>query len=257
MTNQTVQSSLNIGQGLCIHPHRFYEQWLSHCLRSKGSVLNLLSFFLVVPAQLFGQTSTVDSPLDGHNFVSLHGGVVPTVASLDDGVIPVPNETFTWNSPSGVGYEVGLSWSRFMPKLFVSTSTTFDLRLSWTRIQEDMSATGEIEGIVNEEDPSLKQQTEAEIDMVTLGLRFAFDTNPMAQVSPTISLGGTFGQILGIDYKTTFDPAYQIPLSEFGLPTTGPTPNRRFFYGALHVGVGARLTPVLLPLPLQLYLKLS
>ena len=199
--------------------------------------------FLFNSPLLFSQDYSSFTPLDGFNSLSLTASFLPTVSSIDEEVIPVPNPTFAFSSPSGVGHEVGISWSRLMPKLFVSTSTTFDLRLSWIKLEQVLSASGLIEIKGNGGEPVLEpvqQQTTGVANIIALGARFAFDTQPMAQISPTITVGGSLGQIIGIDYETTFDPEGAAPVSEFGLPTTGPTPDRRFFYGALHLGVGGR-----------------
>lgn len=217
--------------------------------RCRGEVARIASLTILLSgilsgSVLRGQDYSTMKPLDGYNFLSVSGSFLPTVASIEDGVIPTPNDSFRFGTPSGAGYEFGISWSRLMPKLFVESSTTFDLRLSWLQMSQEFSARGTLEEIASNGERTereVRQTTVGRGDVIALGGRISFDTRQMGQLTPTIIVGGTIGHIVNIAYSTTFDPGANIPVSEFGLPLTGPTPDRRYLFGALHLGFGGRL----------------
>ena len=194
---------------------------------------------------LAAQKGPPPKPLDGHNFISVSAGLLPSFGILDERAIPKPNESFDSGVSFGVGHECGISWSRMMPQLFVSTSTTFDLRLSWMRFSQNITATGMVWGRDSFGDfveKEVRQRTVGRVDVIGVGARLAFDRQLMGESATTITIGGTVGHILGIDYRTSFDPPEEIPLSEFGLPTTGPTPDRRYLFATLHLGMGGRFS---------------
>ncbi|MGE3800546.1 MAG: hypothetical protein AB7H80_05965 [Candidatus Kapaibacterium sp.] len=205
--------------------------------------LSTVVFCLIAFAPLRGQDYSTMKPLDGYDFLSVSGSLLPTVASIEGGVIPTPNDSYRFGTPSGPGHELGISWSRLLPKLFVKNSTTFDLRLSWLRMSQEFSARGSLEELTDNGkliEREVRQTTVGQGDVIALGGRFSFDTRQMKQITPTIIVGGTIGHIVNIRYQTTFDSGANIPVSEFGLPLTGPTPDRRYLFGALHLGFGGR-----------------
>ncbi|MCB0712912.1 MAG: hypothetical protein KDD67_11340 [Ignavibacteriae bacterium] len=206
-------------------------------------LLSTVLFCALAFVPLNAQDYSTMKPLDGYDFLSVSGSLLPTVASIDPGVIPTPNESFRFGTPSGSGHELGISWSRLLPKLFVRSSTTFDLRLSWLRISQEFSARGRLEELGDNGkliEREVRQTTVGSGDVIALGGRFSFDTRQMKQMTPTIIVGGTVGHIVNIKYQTTFDSGANIPVSELGLPLTGPTPDRRYLFGALHLGFGGR-----------------
>lgn len=183
------------------------------------------------------------SPLRGSNFLGVHVGGNLTGSVVDDGQIPVPNGSFSPGGPGGAGFQFGLSFGRLMPDLFVSTATTAEFRLHYARLIGTSTASGLVrspEGGGSE--VPVAQKTTVSTTIAGGELRLAFDTRPMAKATPTVLLGLAVGHIADMRYDTEYDPAGIVRINDNGVPEGSVLPARRWFYSALHLGGGARLS---------------
>lgn len=211
-----------------------------------SSIALALSFLVpaVVAAQRSGKPSP-PSPLHGTNFIGAYIGGNLTAAAVDKGQIPAPNSSFSPSGPGGAGFEFGLTFSRLMPDLFVSTSTTAEFRLHYARLVGLSVADGTVSGYDesgSRRELSVSQSTTITTTIAGGELRFAFDTRPMAQATPTILLGITVGHIADMEYQTDYDPAGVVVNNSNGVPDGSVLPARRWFYSALHLGGGGRIS---------------
>lgn len=200
--------------------------------------------FLFAPG-LLAQSGATQSPLDGTNFISVHGSVAGTLGVLDDGLIPGVNSSFDMGAPTGNGFEIGISMSRLMPILFLSTSTTAEARFFYSRNVSSTSGFGNVEGSAgNDKGYLVSQVTSATTTIAGLQGRLIFDTQKMQQVTPVVQIGLTLGHILDIHYETEYKPAgaVNIPDNGNGLPAGTAAPDRRWFYAAAHIGGGGRFS---------------
>jgi hypothetical protein len=183
-------------------------------------------------------------PLAGENALGLYAALVPTATLSQHQPIPRIDPRSEMSSFTGVGTEIGIGLSRYLPDLFVRTSTFLDVRLTWRRLRMTGRADGTVQGASTSDDPSrrsVSQRTNATADMVLAELRFRFDTNPYGQNSAFVSIGASAGHLFSISYRTSYDPSDAGRVNEYGLPDTGPVPNRRYFHSNLYVGGGYRI----------------
>ena len=203
-------------------------------------------FFLpcLITYNVQGQRQDSDtSPLDGSNFIGVYVGGALSVASIDEGIVPSPNNSFSLSAPSGSGLEVGVSFSRLMPALFLSTSTTAEARLFYSSQATTSSGFGVVHGIGgSDQGRSVRQSTTSTITIAGLQSRLIFDTRKMAETTPTVSIGLTLGHIADIRYETEYTPPGIIENNENGLPSGSNATARRWFYAAAHIGGGGRIS---------------
>ncbi len=210
-------------------------------LAQLASVILLL--FLGVPHLQAQKSQEQNAPLDGSNFIGGHFSGAFTIASIDEGLIPNPNNSFILSSPTGNGFEVGLSVSRLMPNLFLSTSTTAEARFFYSRQNSSSSGFGIVNGMNGtDKGYTLEQSTSATITTVGLQSRLIFDTRNMEQITPTVSIGVTLGHITDILYETQYTPSGVLQNPDGGLPAGTSAPERRWFYAAAHIGGGGRIS---------------
>lgn len=185
------------------------------------------------------------SPLHGYDFIGFYAGGNVVASAVDDGLIPAANGSFMLSSPGGAGFEFGLSFGRLMPSLFVSMSTTAEFRLLYKRLIGTSTGTG-IVARPDEDgrliDVPVRQSTTVTTTIAGGQLLFSFDTRRMAQATPTVLLGATFGHITDVQYQTEYSPANAVANNTDGVPEGGIIPARRWFYAAAHIGAGARIS---------------
>ena len=194
---------------------------------------------------LLAQSQKTQSPLDGTGFLGAHVSFGGTLGVLDEGVIPGVNSSFDMGSPTGSGFEIGVSMSRLMPALFLSTSTTAEARLFYSRNVSSTSGFGNVSGASGSDKGLLVSQTTSAVTTITgVQGRLLFDTRKMQQLTPVVQIGVTLGHVLDIRYETEYRPAEQvnIPDNGSGLPTGTVAPERRWFYAAAHIGGGGRFS---------------
>lgn len=203
----------------------------------------ILLLFFVVPHLLAQKTQEHNAPLDGSTFIGGHFNGAFTIASIDEGVIPGSNGSFTLSSPTGNGFEVGLSVSRLMPNLFLSTSTTAEARFFYGRQSSSSSGFGVVSAMNGTDKAyTVEQSTSATITTVGLQSRLIFDTRKMERTTPTVSIGVTLGHITDILYETQYTPSGVLQNPDGGLPAGTSAPERRWFYAAAHIGGGGRIS---------------
>lgn len=212
------------------------------------SIFSPIVFFLLAHAVVMAQRPgkpTPPSPLHGYNFIGIYVGGNATASVVDEGQIPAPNSSFVPSGPSGVGFDFSLSFSRLMPALFLSTSTTAEFRLHYSRLIGTSRASGTVlthDGAGGKNEVLVHQSTGITTTITGGELRLAFDTRPMAGATPTILVGATFGHIADIEYDTHYDPADVVRNNDNGVPEGSILPARRWFYSALHLGGGGRIS---------------
>lgn len=219
-------------------------------LNSMGSVVSgrstllFLGLFCICSHIVVAQRSGRVDPLRGTNFIQASVSGNLTLALTDPGLFPALNSSFSLSAPGGAGFGVGLSYARLMPDLFVSTATTAELRLFYTRLIETASGSGVVQsnGRTGQGEVLVRQATTATATIVGVEPRFSFETRPMAKATPTILLGATLGHVTDMQFNTEYSPENVVPGSGDGLPEGGAVPDRRWFYAALHIGSGGRIS---------------
>lgn len=210
--------------------HKLCRRYQCHQSTTRITPIGLL-LCLVTSLPLHAQGDR-PHPLEGTNHVSVRGSLGYAGAGANDRAIPAVSESIVLGHVRGERRSVGLHLSRSMPDFFISRGLTAQVGIAFVRYRLEREGSGQVGQQHNVPSVRVEQRSTLTADVLALDLGIRINmVRDLSGLVPTFNLGATFGHLLDLDLVTETEP-------DIGFPSDGYLPDRRYFYGALNLGVG-------------------